>query len=202
MRHFAFFIFFMLFILSACQENETPTEKNTFPFDHIHEKFTYHPFHYPGEWDIVALSANVEHKYQDFEQPENHGYSEVPHRYSFTFGRKAPENEVQEEALHQFNERNALEGKTVRQVYYHSYFDYYAHLSIGQDGFTRLISDFAETEEWEIEGESFLVLNRDHQWVINRYKDGVYYDLLITAEAGITSPEQTRELIKVIFIEA
>lgn len=188
----------LISILTGCGNN---IDRNEFPYNYIHASFNYVPFQIPEEWDVVSIQSNVELRHQDWENPEKHVYADTPYRYTIIFGKKAPENAVSEESLEEFNEQQALKGETERQHYYHTYYDHYATLQISTNGFMRLLSEFDETEEWEINGETMLVLRRGNDWAINWYKDKQYYDILITSEAGIDTEIRFEELLNEMFFE-
>ncbi|MDQ0256101.1 hypothetical protein J2S74_003500 [Evansella vedderi] len=198
MKRILIFLFLILLLIS-CQSQEKQLLNEDFPYNLIHESFSFIPLSPPEGWEVVSLRSDVQLQFQDWEEPENHQYSEVPYRYSFTFGRKAPDNEVTEKDMERFNEKQALEGKTNRQLYYHTYYDYYSTLEISKNGFVILLSAFDGTWEWEINGEKFLVLRQGNEWIINWYKNGSYYDLIVRAEAGITTEEECIALIESMF---
>lgn len=187
----------ILFLAGCGADNKINPEE--FPYNHISERFKYQPFVVPNDWDVVSIQSNIQLRHRDLENPENHMYADTPFRYSFSFGRNAPENSVTEETLEKFNEEQALKGETGRQLYYHTYHEHYATLQISANGFLRLIHDFEETEEWKIEGEDMLVLRQGNDWIVNWYKDGKYYDLLISAEANIDTEIAFEELIQHLF---
>src|SRR5690554_4803385 len=195
---FTFFIFIVsLSFLVGC--NNDNINKEDFPYSYIHADFSYAPFTIPDHWDVVSIQSNVQLRHQDWDNPENHMYAETPYRYTFTFGKRADENSVTEEQLEEFNKQQELKGETSRQLYYHTYYEHYATLQISTSGFLRLASDFEEAEEWEISGEDMLVLRKGNDWVVNWYKNGKYYDLLLTSEVGIDTEIKFEETINGLF---
>ncbi|MBU9714609.1 hypothetical protein [Evansella tamaricis] len=201
LKQITFFILSSIIVsfIAACQ-TEDSLEQNEILSEYIHMDFGYSSFSYPQTWDVVSIAKDVYLRYQDWENPENHRYSQVPYRYKFDFGKKAPENEVGEKQIEDFNDQQALQGETYRQLYYHTYFQHYATLEISKNGFTRLISNDEHMEEWNINGEEFRVLRQGNEWIINWYKNGAYFDLIILGEAGITTDEQSKELIETLFL--
>ncbi|ADU28596.1 hypothetical protein [Evansella cellulosilytica] len=195
-----YIIISIFFILLGC-ESEVEIEGEGFPYNQIHENFQYTTFHYPEEWDVVSIQYEVRHRFQDWQDPENHQYDEVPYRYTLLFGKRATDNEITEEELDDYNDEQALAGGTHRQLYYHTYYDYYGKLDMSKNGFIRLLSAFDDVEEWEINDETFLVLRESNEWVVNWHRNGTYYDLMILNEAGISDEEQMTELLTMFFLQ-
>ncbi|MBU9723769.1 MULTISPECIES: hypothetical protein [Bacillaceae] len=184
----------------ACQ-SEGAVEPDEVVAEYIHTDFSYSPFQYPEDWELVAVSSDVQLLYQDWDEPEKHRYADVPYRYGFTFGEKAEENVVTEEELETFNEDKALMGETTRQHYYHTYYQHYGNLHLSKNGFIRLVSQHETGEEWVINGEEFRVLRDGNEWVVNWFKNGTYYDLIVLGEAGISDEENFEELLEFMFLQ-
>lgn len=194
-----FWFYLLILFLSACYSVDEQI-KDDFPYKLIHEKFSYSGFEVPPDWEVVSIQADVRHRYQDWEEPENHRYDDVPYRYSFIFGREAPTNESLDKEIDSFNDKQELAGETTRQIYYHTYYEQYGILEISKNGFTTLLSSIEGTEEWNIDGERFLVLRRGNEWLLNWFIKDTYYDLIISGEANISSESQFEQLLKEMFL--
>lgn len=198
MKKVIFIFIVCISFLVACGNG---IDKEEFPYNLIHAGFSYASFKIPEEWDVVSIQSNVKMRHQDWENPEKHVYADVPYRYTFIFGKKGTENTVSEEKIEEFNEKQALKGETSRQIYYHTYYAHYGTLQISDNGFLRLLSEYEDTQEWEINGETMLVLRQGNDWILNWYKDKKYYDLLITSEAGVSTEIQFEEMIHYLFFD-
>lgn len=186
---------FMAVLISACGNEQGVEDNEEFPHNLVHEGFSYTPFEYPADWDVTAVSSNVRLAFRNEDNPEENQYAGVPFRYTFTFGERAPENDVTEEELAEFNEENALNEETLRQKYYHTAFENYGQLDISKNGFLRLLTNYDDTEEWEISGRDVLVLRNENQWVANWFADRNYHDLLVRNEAMIGSEAEFEALL-------
>ncbi|QKS70172.1 hypothetical protein FLK61_25725 [Paenalkalicoccus suaedae] len=187
----------VLVLLVGCSQNEETAEVE-FPYSYIHETFSYDQFYYPDSWEVVAISSSVPLIYRDGNDPDAFEYSNTPTNYRLTFGEEAPENEVVEEALEEFNVQQARGGSGLRQLYYHSYFAHYADLTISQNGFHTLLMEYDAAMEWEVENRTVIVLQEGNEWAANWTSGGVYYDLIVRGEALIESEEQFRGLLEQI----
>lgn len=185
-------------LLAGCGGEEEVEERDDFPHHFVHEGFSYTPFTYPADWDVTAVSSNVRLAFRNEENPDENQYAQVPFRYTFTFGERAPDNEVSEEELEQFNEENARNEETFRQNYYHTSFEQYARLDISKNGFLRLLTEYEDVEKREISGREVLVLRSENQWAANWYAERNYYDLLIQNEAMIASEDAFDGIVEML----
>ncbi|WP_280771332.1 hypothetical protein [Salipaludibacillus daqingensis] len=187
-------------LLPACISNDQGDEgqEEVFPYHFISDKFRHGGFDYPNEWDVTSVSSNVQLAYRDEENPENHEYSKTPYRYHFTFGRRADANEVPDDVLEEYNEVQAFNESTHRQHFYHSYYDHFADLKISSNGFLNMISEYDETEQWDVSGEVVLILRQENEWRANWRLNGAYYDLYIGNEAQIDSEAKFVELLELM----
>ncbi|MDG5787977.1 hypothetical protein QA612_10800 [Evansella sp. AB-P1] len=199
-RQHYYILFLVVTLLAACQSNSQEEALEEKQYDFIHEEFSYTPFLIPENWDVVAVGYDVKHQFIDWREPENHRYAQVPYRYTITFGKLSEENEVTEEDLREYNEQQSLIGHTNRQKLYHTYNEEFGSLEISKNGFTRLIINHEDTEEWKLGGEDFLVLNQESEWAVNWYNNGTYYDLLILSDANISNQEELEELLEYMFL--
>lgn len=199
MKQWLFLLIVLAVLAAGCQEDLSSDAADELPYNLIHSEFSYTPFEIPEQWEVVSVSSEVEHQYQDWEEPENHQYAEVPFRYTINFGRKADENSVADSDLAEFNEQQELRGETTRQLYYHTYYEHFGVLHISRNGFVRMISNLGDAEEWELSGEKAMVLRDGNEWVMNIYINGVYYDLLVLGEAGLATEDEGRELLEEMF---
>ena len=185
-------------LLAGCGGEEAVEDRDDFPHYLVHEGFSYTPFTYPADWDVTAVSSNVRLAFRNEDNPEENQFAQVPFRYSFTFGERAPDNEVSEEELDDFNEENRRSEETFRQNYYHTSFEQYARLDISKNGFLRLLTEYEGVEEREIGGREVLVLRNENQWAVNWYAGRNYYDLLIYNEAMIASDDAFEGILEML----
>ncbi|AOM84157.1 hypothetical protein [Salisediminibacterium beveridgei] len=188
----------MAVLLSGCGNEGKEEESDQFPHNLVHEDFSYTSFDYPADWEVTAVSSNVRLSYRDEDNPEDNEYASVPYRYTFSFGERAPENDITEEDLEDYNEENALNEESMRQNYYHTSFENYGQLDISKNGFLRLLTDYENTEHWEVSGEEVLVLRDENQWIANWFSERNYYDLLVTNEAMIGSEQEFEGLLEMM----
>ncbi|PYZ92082.1 hypothetical protein CR194_17985 [Salipaludibacillus keqinensis] len=186
-------------MLAACGSNDKELiggNDQEFPYNYISETFRYGGFDYPEDWEVAGISSDVQLSYRDANNPEDHRYSETPYRYSFTFGRRASSNEVSKEHLEEYNQNQALNEETHRQLFYHTYYDHYANLSLSSNGFTHVLMEYDEVEHWKIDEEDVMVLRYDNEWRANWINNGVYYDLHVKREAYKDNEEEMMELLQ------
>lgn len=185
-------------LVGGCGNGGNEEASEDFPHSLVHEDFSYNSFEYPPDWEVTAVSSNVRLSYRDEENPEDNQYASVPYRYTFTFGERASENDVTEEDLEEFNQENALNEESARQLYYHTSFENYGQLDIGKNGFLRLLTEYEDVEEWEVSGEEVLVLRDENQWAANWFTERNYHDLLVRNEALIGSEEEFERILELM----
>lgn len=191
----------MVVIISGCESgNDSETESNSdeFPFHYVSDNFQFEGFDYPENWDVVAVSSDVEMAYREEDDLENHQLSDTPFRYRFILGKEADTNKVSEEEIEKFNEKQASEEETTRQHYYHTYHEHFASLHVSSNGFLKVVSEFEEADTWEVIEHEVLVLHQENEWLINAYINNAYYDLHVKNEAQVTDEESLRVLLEVV----
>ncbi|MCR6109386.1 hypothetical protein HXA35_03370 [Bacillus sp. A301a_S52] len=192
-----FLILSALCLLSACNFGEAADSEEPFPHNYIVEGFKYGGFAFPESWNVTAISSRVRLTYRD-EDPENHQYAGIPYRYEFNFGRNATENLITDKMIDQYNREQALNEGTHRQLYYHTSDEEYARLIISTNGFLNVLTDFEETETWDVDGTTVMVIHDGGQWRANWLNDGGYYDLSVRSAAGIDSEEAFQDLLEMM----
>ncbi|UTR13374.1 hypothetical protein MM221_12035 [Salipaludibacillus sp. LMS25] len=184
----------VLALLSACTFGGEADSEEPFPYNYIVEGFNYGGFAFPKAWNVTAISSHVRLTYRG-EEPENHQYAGIPYRYEFNFGKNAEDNLITDNVIEHYNQEQALNEGTHRQLYYHTADEEYAKLIISTNGFLFVLTDFEETENWDVDGTTVMVIHDGRQWRANWLNDGGYYDLSVREAAGIDSEEAFRNIL-------
>ncbi|MBB5174250.1 hypothetical protein [Texcoconibacillus texcoconensis] len=199
-QFYALLVIAISLFVAGCAEGTQDTQETeeVFPHTEINEQFVYEPFTYPEEWDVITIHKDVDLRYQDGDNPENHRYAEVPYRYTITFGEEAGTNETTTEEIDEYNNQQHIQGESNRQVYYHDYEKRYATLTMSRNGFIHILKDLDEAEQIEISGFEAYLAKQDNQYLGNFYFDDTYYDLQIYEDADVQSKEAAITLFEML----
>ncbi|WP_416151189.1 hypothetical protein ACM26V_09555 [Salipaludibacillus sp. HK11] len=156
------------------------------PLELIDDRFDYHSFDLPSDWDTVWILEKLKIKESDVLNPENNVYEDIPLSYIIEFANKTEvnkhEQEEYKEMLEEQNESTAHMGESV--LYSHSFTgESNASYGMSREEFTRpVITDESEkllTEEFIINHVDvdyyFDGVNHVFQWE----RDDLFYDLYI-----------------------